>query len=190
MGKFTTVDEVFENLSFELEGVIEHLNKEYDAVRVGRANPKILDRVMADYYGTKTPLNQMANISVPEPRMLMVSVWDQSMLKEVVRAINEANLGVTPSDDGKVIRLVFPAMTEERRKQVAKDIKKMAEDSKVSARNVRREALDELKALKKDNVITEDDLVANEKEVQKEIDNTVAKIEDIFAKKEKDVLSI
>ena len=131
---YQTVEEVYENLKHGLAKVQDHLDNEYSSIRAGRANPKILDRVMVNYYGSLTPLNQMANITVPDPRCLMINVWDLSAFKDVLKAINEANLGLTPSDDGKSIRLVFPVPTEERRKELVKQAKTVLEDSKVSMR--------------------------------------------------------
>lgn len=186
----TTQKEVYEDLKQNLEKVINHLHTEYSAVRAGRANPKILDKVLVDYYGTPTPLYQMANISVPEPRMLVISLWDTSMIKDVVKAINEANIGINPNDDGKVIRLIFPVLTEERRKELVKQTKKIAEEVKVSARNERRNALDNIKALKKDNLITEDMEKASGVEIQKILDEYIAKIDKIASDKEKEVMEV
>lgn len=182
--------EIYEELKQDCAKVCEHLKAEFGAVRAGRANPKILDRVMVEYYGSMTPLNQMANISVPEPRMLLINVWDQSALKNVVKAINEADLGINPADDGKVIRLVFPILTEERRKDLVKSIKRMTEDSKVSLRNARRDAIDMVKDLKKDNAISEDDQANAEKEIQKIIDLNNANLEKLLADKEKEVMEV
>lgn len=186
----TTQKEVYDELKKNLEKVINHLNVEFSSVRAGRANPKILDKVLVDYYGTPTPLYQMANISVPEPRMLVISLWDTSMIKDVVKAINEANIGINPNDDGKVIRLVFPVLTEERRKELVKQTKKIAEEVKVSARNERRVALDNIKLLKKDNLITEDAEKLSEKEIQKILDDYIAKIDKISQDKEKEIMEI
>lgn len=186
----TTQKEVYDELKQNLEKVINHLNVEFSSVRAGRANPKILDKVLVDYYGSPTPLYQMANISVPEPRMLLISLWDTSMIKDVVKAINEANIGINPNDDGKVIRLVFPVLTEERRKELVKQTKKIAEDVKVSARNERRVALDNIKLLKKDNLITEDGEKLSEKEVQKILDEYIAKIDKMAQDKEKEIMDI
>ncbi len=186
----TTQKEVYDSLKNSLDKVINHLNVEFSSVRAGRANPKILDRVMVDYYGTLTPLYQMANISVPEPRMLVVSLWDTSMIKDVVKAINEANIGINPNDDGKVIRLVFPVLTEERRKDLVKQTKKIAEEVKVSARNERRVALDNIKALRKENLVTEDGEKLSEKEIQKILDEYIAKIDKITQDKEKEVMEV
>lgn len=186
----TTQKEVYDKLKENLEKVITHLNVEYSSIRAGRANPKILDKVLVDYYGTPTPLYQMANISVPEPRMLVISLWDTSMIKDVIKAINEANIGINPNDDGKVIRLVFPILTEERRKELVKQTKKIAEEVKVSARNERRDALDNIKKLKKDNLITEDMEKASGVEIQKILDDYIAKIDKISQEKEKEVMSV
>lgn len=186
----TTQNEVYNELKQNLEKVVNHLNVEFSSIRAGRANPQILNKVMVNYYGTMTPLYQMANISVPEPRMLVISLWDTSMLKEVVKAINEANIGINPNDDGKVIRLVFPVLTEDRRKELVKQTKKIAEEVKVSARNERRVALDNIKALKKDNLITEDGEKLSEKEIQKILDEYIAKIDKICSEKEKEVMEV
>ena len=159
-------------------------------IRAGRANPAILNKVKIDYYGTPTPLYQMANISVPEPRMLVISLWDTSMIKDVVKAINEANIGINPNDDGKVIRLVFPVLTEERRRDLVKQTKKIAEEVKVSARNERRDALDKIKLLKKDNLITEDMQKSSETEIQKILDEYIAKIDKLALEKEKEVMEV
>jgi len=186
-----------EDIDFKLmeyeEGIkkaINYLEGELVQIRAGRANPKILEKVLVDYYGVTTPLNQMATISVPEPRMIIVSMWDISMLKAAVKAIMEANLGVNPSDDGRVIRLCFPPLTLERRKEYVKEIGKLAENAKVSCRNERRDVLDFFKKLKKDSDISEDDYTRYEKEVQKTLDLYVATIDAMYTKKEKDILEI
>lgn len=179
-------------LNFEesIEKSIEYFNSELGVIRVGRANPKILDRVMVDYYGTLTPINQMANIQVPEARMMLISVWDMSQVKAVSKAIEAANLGVNPSDDGRVIRLVFPALTEERRKEVVKEVNKLTENAKVSCRNARRDVLDEFKKMKKNNELTEDELASLEKDVQKTLDAAIEKIDKISATKQKEIMEI
>ena len=186
----TTQNEVYSELKKNLDKVINHLNIEFSSIRAGRANPQILNKVFVNYYGTMTPLYQMANISVPEPRMLLISLWDTSMIKEVVKAINEANIGINPNDDGKVIRLVFPVLTEERRKELVKQTKKIAEDVKVSARNERRVALDNIKVLRKENLITEDGEKVSEKEIQKILDEYIAKIDKMSSDKEKEVMEV
>ena len=169
---------------------INHLESEFNLVRAGRANPHILDKVTVEYYGSLTPLNQMGNISVPEARVLQINIWDQSQIKNVSKAISEANLGVNPIDDGKTIRLIFPALTEERRKEIVKQVKKIAEDSKVAVRNARRDCLDVFKSMKKEGEITEDDLAFCEKEVQKITDNYINKIDERTEEKEKEVMEI
>lgn len=173
-----------------MEKCLDSLERDYKAVRAGRANPAVLDRISVDYYGTPTPINQMAAISVPEPRMLMIQPWDASTLKEIEKAINTSDIGINPSNDGKVIRLVFPALTEERRKELVKDVAKRAEEAKVAIRNVRRDAMDDIKKLKKNNEITEDDLKDGEKKLQDITDNFVKQIEEMEKKKEKEILSI
>lgn len=173
-----------------IEKAIDYLNSELGIIRVGRANPKILDKVMVDYYGTLTPINQMANISVPEARMMLISVWDISQVKAISKAIEAANLGINPSDDGKVIRLVFPALTEERRKEVVKDVNKLSESAKVACRNCRRDVLDEFKKMKKNNELTEDELSVLEKEVQKTLDSAIEKVEKLVQAKEKEIMEI
>lgn len=187
---YQTSREVYDYLKERNDKVLEHLKGEFACVRAGRANPRILDKVMVNYYGSLTPLNQMANITVPEPRMLMVNVWDISALKDVVKAIQEADLGINPADDGKSIRLVFPVLTEERRKELAKSIKKLAEEAKISARNERKEALDIIKNMKKDNLLTEDDVAVAEKEIQKIVDSVNASIDKLLADKEKEIMEI
>lgn len=180
----------FEAYKEGLTKAIDHLADEYLQIRAGRANPKIVERVMVDYYGTMTPLNQMSTISVPEPRMVTVSLWDISQLRNVTKAIMEANLGVTPSDDGRMIRLVFPMLTEERRREIAKDVSKLAESTKVTCRNERRDILDELKKLKKDSAISEDEYDNLEKDVQKLVDEKIALIDKMQQEKEKDIMSL
>ena len=166
------------------------LNSDYVTIRAGRANPHILDRVLVDYYGTPTPINQVGNLSVTEGRCLVIAPWDSSMLKVIEKQLLAENLGITPVNDGKVIRLVFPALTEERRKELVKQIKKMAEDSKVAVRNVRREAMDALKKMKNDKELSEDEHATCEKEIDKVINEAIDKIEKLYVEKEKDVMSV
>ncbi len=172
-----------------LDKAYDHLLEDMATIRAGRANPKLVEKILVDYYGVPTPINQMATISVPEARMLLVSLWDNSMLKAVTKAINEANIGVTPSDDGRVIRLVFPQLTEERRKEFAKEIAKMTEACKVVCRNARRDVLDEFKKMKKDNELTEDELAKLEKDVQKVLDDITAKIDKSSEQKQKEIMT-
>jgi ribosome recycling factor len=169
---------------------ISVLSSEYATIRAGRANPHILDKVLVDYYGTPTPINQVGNISVSEGRCLVISPWDASMLKVIEKQLLADNIGITPSNDGKVIRLVFPVLTEERRKELVKQTKKMAEDSKVAVRNVRRDAMDALKKMKNNKELSEDEHATCEKEVDKVISESIEKIDKISAEKEKDILSV
>jgi ribosome recycling factor len=180
------IDDFSENLN----KAVDHYQTELLKIRAGRANPKLIERIMVDYYGTPTPLYQMSNISVPDPRMLLITLWDTSALRNVLKAIDEANLGLNPSDDGKVVRLSFPPLTQERRKEIAKDVNKTTENSKITCRNFRREVLDEFKKMKKDNEITEDELDRIEKDVQKILDGIIAKIEMIASNKEKEIMEI
>lgn len=179
-----------EDFKDNLQKAIEHLSNEFVKIRAGRANPKLVENIKVDYYGTPTPLYQMASISVPEARLLVISPWDMSAVKNVVKAIEEANLGLHPSDDGRNIRLSFPALTEERRRELVKEISKITEQSKVTCRNKRRDVLDVFKKMKKDNEITEDELERIEKEVQKILDNAISKIDNLYATKEKELLEI
>jgi ribosome recycling factor len=166
------------------------LNSEYVTIRAGRANPHILDKVLVDYYGTPTPINQVGNLSVSEGRILVISPWDASMLKVIEKQILADNIGITPVNDGKVIRLVFPVLTEERRKELVKQTKKMAEDSKVAVRNIRRDAMDTLKKMKNNKELSEDEHASCEKEIDKVISESIEKIEKLSVDKEKDILSV
>ena len=160
------------------------------AIRAGRANPQLLDRIMVDYYGTPTPLTQMANISAPEPRLLQISLWDTKMLSTVEKAILKSDLGLTPSNDGKIIRLVLPDLTEERRKELTKVVRKNAEEAKVAVRAIRRDAMEQFKRLKKDSAITEDDQKKAEEDIQKLTDTAVKDIDKICSDKEKEILDV
>ncbi len=180
----------FEKYESRINKALEHLKSELLTVRAGRANPQILNKIVVDYYGTPTPLNQMANITVPDARTLMISLWDTSMLKEVSKVISASDIGINPSDDGKNIRLVFPQLTEERRKELCKQIKKTAEDSKVVLRNERRDILEAVKRLKKDNGVTEDEVVVIEKEVQKILDKAIESADKFFKEKEAEILEV
>ena len=180
----------FDKYESSIAKAIDHLKNELMSVRAGRANPQILNKVVVDYYGTPTQLPQMANISGPEPRMLAISLWDVSMLKDVVKAIQASDIGITPSDDGKVIRLVFPQLTADRRKELVKQIKKTCEDSKVILRNERRDVLEVLKKFKKDNIITEDDEKAYSADVQKILDKNIELIEKLLKEKEAEILEV
>lgn len=153
------------------------LQEEYNTIRVGRANPHVLDRIKVNYYGQETPLQQVGNISVPEPRMIVIQPWDASSLKDIEKAILQSDLGLNPNNDGKIIRLVFPELTEERRMELAKDVKKRAENAKIAIRNIRRDALDHFKKDEKESLITEDDLKDLEKEMQDLTDKFIKSID-------------
>ncbi len=169
---------------------INHLNDEYKTIRAGRANPSILDKVTVDYYGTPTPINQVANVSVPEARMITIQPWDGSMLGAINKAIQTSEIGINPQNDGKVIRLNFPPLTEDRRKEIVKDVSKIAEGSKVQIRNVRRDAIDDLKKLKKNGDLTEDDLKDGEKDVQKLTDKFIKEADSICSAKQKEIMEL
>ena len=159
-------------------------------VRVGRANPHVLDRVMVDYYGTPSPINQVGNLSVVDGQCLVVAPWDKSLLKAVEKAILQANIGLTPTNDGNVIRLVFPALTEERRKELVKQVKRMTEDAKIAVRNIRRDTLDTLKKLKNGKEIPEDELASFSDTVEKAVTSAIDKIDALSSEKEKDVMTV
>ena len=174
----------------KMEKTVQVLLKDFSAIRAGRANPAVLDRVKVDYYGAPTPVNQMAAVSVAEARVLVVQPWDKPTLKSIEKAIQASDIGINPQNDGNVLRLVFPQLTEDRRKEIVKDIKKMGEESKVAIRSIRRDAMEKFKALKKNNEITEDDLKNCEEEIQKLTDKFVKEIDGYVADKEKEILSI
>lgn len=181
---------VIKNTEEKMEKSLMALERDFKTVRAGRANPSILDRVLVDYYGVPTPINQMAAISVPEGRTLLIQPWDKTTLSPIEKAINMADIGINPQNDGSAIRLIFPPLTEERRKDLAKEIKEMSENSKVAVRSARRDALDKLKALKKDSVITEDDLSKAEKDVQQLTDKYCKECDTLAAEKEKEIMDI
>ncbi len=187
-------NEQYEVIMMELlektEKTVSVLNSEYVTIRAGRANPHILDKVTVDYYGTPSPINQVGNISVAEGRILVISPWDASMLKVIEKQLLAENLGITPTNDGKVIRLVFPALTEERRKELVKQVKKMAEDAKVAVRNVRRESMDAIKKMKNNKELSEDEHALCEKEIDKAISEAVEKIDKLEQEKEKDIMVV
>ncbi len=184
------METVFAKTKEKMEKCLTALERDYAAVRAGRANPAVLDKVMVDYYGVPTPINQMAAVSVPEARLLVIQPWDASTLRDIEKAINTADIGINPQNDGKVIRLTFPQLTEEHRKTLQKDISKRGEEAKVAIRNVRRDAMDDVKKLKKDNAITEDEQKDAEKKLQDITDDYVKQVESITKKKEEEVLSI
>lgn len=184
------VGDAFEEYELSLMDTVEHLKSELNTIRAGRANPQILNKITVDYYGALTPLNQMANITVPEARLLQISLWDSSMIKAVVKAITASDIGITPTDDGKVIRLVFPQLTEERRRDLGKQVKKVGEDYKVTLRNARRDIMDKLKAFNKNKQITDDEVVTYEKEVQKILDKNIASVDALIKEKENEILEV
>lgn len=168
----------------------QSLAREFAAIRAGRANASLLDRISVEYYGADTPLNQLAGITVPEARVLLITPFDKSILKDIERAINESDLGINPANDGTVIRLVIPALTEETRKSLAKDVKKVGENAKIAIRNIRRDAMDEAKKAEKAKEITEDDLKGLEKDIQKATDDAIKQIDSMTAEKEKELLTV
>ena len=184
------VEILFDDLEDRTQKSLNQLNHEYNMMRAGRANVHILDGITVEYYGTPTPLNQIANITVPEARMIMITVWDVSAMKAVEKAIIDANIGITPNNDGKNIRLVFPEPTEERRRSLVKDVKTLAEKTKVAVRNIRRDSIAELKSLEKNKVISEDFEKQYEEEVDKKINARIAEIDKTAQAKEAEILKI
>ena len=180
----------FDEFSKKMDKTLVHLAEEFDAVRAGRANPKVLDRITVEYYGSETQLNGVATISSPDARTLVIQPWDTSLLKEIQKAILSSELGINPQNDGKVIRLIFPQLTEERRKELTKQVKKYAEDAKVAMRNIRRDGMDYVKKLKKNNEITEDDQKKAEKDLQDMLDKFIKKVDEATAAKEKELMSM
>ncbi len=184
------MEKIKKNLEEKSKKSISVLKEDLNTVRAGRANPALLDKVMVDYYGSPTPLKSLANISVPDPRTLLISPFDPKAIGEIEKGINVANIGINPSNDGKCVRLVIPQVTEERRKELTKTVKKMGEESKVAVRNLRREANDELKKLEKAHEITEDELKKALDDIQKATDKTIKEIDDIVAAKDKEILEV
>jgi len=174
----------------QLDKSLTQFVSELSSVRAGRANARILDKLMVDYYGVSTPVNQISNIMCPDPRTIMIAPWDINAIKEIVKAIQVSDLGLNPSDDGKIVRLSLPILTEERRKDLVKQVKKICEDRKVAMRNMRRDCLDEYKKLKKDNKISENEMEMVDKEVQKTLDNYTKKIDDYTKNKENEIMDI
>ena len=180
----------YTNITEKMNKTISVFEENLSEVRAGRANPAILNKVKIDYYGTPTPINQVAGISVPEARLIVIQPWDASILKEIEKAILTSDIGINPNNDGKVIRLAFPELNEERRKELVKNIKKMAEDAKVAIRAIRRDGIDEFKKQQKDSLITEDDLSRAEDEIQKITDKKIEEIDTILSVKEKEILNV
>lgn len=184
------MNKIFSEVEENMKRSFHALSKEYIAIRAGRANPAVLDKILVDYYGAATPINQLAAVSVVEARTLVIEPWDASVLKKIEKAILTSDLGINPQNDGKCLWIIFPALTEDRRREIVKDIAKMGEDSKVSVRGVRRDAIDKLKKMKKDSEITEDDLKQAEKKVQDLTDNFCKKIDDLSDEKQKEIMAI
>lgn len=174
----------------KMEKTLNNLEEEYAGIRAGRANPHILDKLRVDYYGTPSPIQSVANVSVPEPRMIQIQPWEASMVKEIEKAILSSDLGINPTNDGKLIRLVFPELTEERRKELAKDIKKKGEGAKVAVRNIRRDAMDHFKKVGKAEDISEDEIKDLEDKIQKLTDSYVAKIDKAVEAKSQEILTV
>lgn len=180
----------FDKLEERMNKTLSVLEENFSEIRAGRANPAILNKITVEYYGVPTPINQVAGISVPEARLIVIQPWDVSVLKEIERAILASDIGLNPNNDGKVIRLSFQELTEERRKELVKDVKKIAEESKVAIRAIRRDGIDEAKAMEKESLMTEDELKKAEDQIQKLTDKKIAEIDVITEKKEKEIMSI
>ena len=180
----------YTEIESKMDKTIQVFEENLAEIRAGRANPAILNKISVDYYGVPTPIHQMAGISVPEARLIVIQPWDMSVLKEIERAILASDGGITPNNEGKVMRLVFPELNEERRKEIVKDVKKMAEESKVAIRSIRRDGIDEFRKQEKESVITEDDLKAAEDQIQKITDKKIEEIDRLLENKEKEVMSI
>ena len=181
---------MYSHIEEKMKKTISVLEEELASIRAGRANPKILDKIMVSYYGVPTPINQMANIMVPEARVIAIQPWDASQLKEIEKELQKSDIGINPSNDGKVLRLVFPELTEDRRKELVKEIKAIAEESKIAIRNARRDGIEEFRNKEKNNEITEDDLRDAEDKIQKLTDKYVGEVESRVEAKEKEVMSV
>ena len=184
------IADVKSNASSGMAKALEAFKRDLSKVRTGRASLALLDSVQVDYYGTPTPLNQVGSLAVPEPRLITIQPWEKNLIGEIERAILKADLGLNPTSDGQLIRLIFPPLTEERRKEMVKQVKRMGEDAKVAVRNTRREANDALKKLEKNKDISEDELKRGEKEIQDVTDDHVARVDQVIAEKEKDLMEI
>ena len=184
------MDERLKVFADKMTKSLSNLDEEFAGIRAGRANPHVLDKLRVDYYGTPSPIQSVANVSVPEPRMIQIQPWEGSMIKEIEKAIMTSDLGINPTNDGKCIRLVFPELTEERRKELAKDIKKKGENAKVAVRNIRRDAIEHLKKMGKAEDISEDEIKDLEDSVQKLTDQNVAKIDAAVEAKSKEILTV
>ena len=184
------MEELIMTYEDKMEKSLDNLYSEYTSIRAGRANPHILDKITVDYYGTPTPLQQVGNISVPEARMIVIQPWEASILKDIEKVLLMSDLGLTPTNDGKMIRLVFPELTEDRRKELVKDIKKKGENAKVAVRNIRRDAMDAIKKKGKEDGISEDEIKEYQDDVQKSTDKYVAKIDAAVEEKSKEILTV
>ncbi len=180
----------FKDFSRRMDRALDHLNEEFGAVRAGRANPKVLDRITVEYYGSETALNGVATISSPDARTLVIQPWDTKLLKDICKAIQVSDLGINPQNDGRVVRLTFPQLTEERRRDLAKQVKKYAEEAKVAMRNIRRDGMDYVKKMKKNSEITEDEQKKAEKDLQELLDKNIKKVDAALAAKEKELMAI
>ena len=180
----------FKEFTRKMEKTLDILQEDFGAIRAGRANARVLDRIVVEYYGVDTPIGQVGTISSPDARTLVIQPWDGSLLKKIEKAIQTSDLGINPQNDGRVIRLVFPQLTEERRKELVKQVKKYGEDGKVAVRNIRRDAMDYIKKLKKDSEITEDDQKKAEKDLQKLTDKYIKKVDEACAVKEKELMEL
>ena len=184
------MNEKIKDYSDKMQKTIDHLSGEYAAVRAGRANPHVLDKIRVDYYGTPTPIQQVGNISVPDPRVIQIQPWEKTLLKDIEKAIQASDVGINPTNDGNVIRLVFPELSEERRKDLAKEIKKKGEDAKVAIRNIRRDGNDAFKKLAKSDDISEDEVKDLEDELQKTTDRFVKDIDKMIDEKSKEIMTV
>ena len=184
------MSDIIRDYDAKMQKTVDVVVSDFASVRAGRANAGVLDRIAVEYYGTETPIHQVASISTPDPRTLVIQPWDSTLLKAIEKAILVSELGINPQNDGKVIRLTFPQLTEERRKELTKQVKKYGENGKVAVRNIRRDAMDKLKTMEKKSEITEDDLKEYEKELQKVTDKRIKEIDDLTAKKEAELMAV
>ena len=183
-------EELYEIYETKMKKTISVLREDFSAIRAGRANPALLDRITVEYYGTQTPINQLSNVSVPEARIIIIQPWEARLLKDIEKAIQKSDIGINPNNDGRVIRLTFPALNEERRKDLMKQIRKMAEDGKVAIRSIRRDAVEDFKKQKKNKEMTEDDLKDAEKEIQAVTERYITEVDNVMAEKEKEIMEI
>lgn len=185
-----TIKEIMDTAREKMDKSCEVYHREMVALRAGRANPQLLDRITVDYYGTPTPINQLGGVSSPEARMLVITPWDAKIVNDIMKAIQKSDLGINPNTDGKVVRLIFPELNEERRKELTKVVKKSAEDAKVAVRSIRRDAIEQFKKMKKNSEITEDEQRKAEDDMQKVTDKAIKEVDAISAAKEKEIMSV